>query len=264
MEKTKFDLLVEHMLNIAEGRKPKQYNKMVIDFDKLESDINGLSDQNPFKKLYQHAISGLKSYGGDNYFSNEEMSQEAKTLPEWEEAINNAFLGHSLSKLERKRFGERFFNFVKDPDREYFSEYVAEPSVDKSIASMEQHIFDYVSQSDEESTTKEEIVQYIARYGHDSEEVSKVIEKMVTDGQLIEMDGKFKAANDPSDDVDPEDADLDKLSTTSEDPTEIFANDRLEDEEDEKGARIPPELADEFGIDANDPFGDEDYLRSTD
>jgi hypothetical protein len=90
---------------------------------------------------------------------------------------------------------------------------------------------------------------------------------MVTDGQLIDMDGKFKAANDPSDDVDPNDADLDKLSTTSEDPTEIFVDDRLEDEEDEKGAELKRKYEKGFmrgfsvGIDVKETSSDNALLR---
>lgn len=60
MNKTKFDLMVENILNITEGRKPKTYAKMVIDYNKLEQDINNLSDSNPFKKIYLHALNGLK------------------------------------------------------------------------------------------------------------------------------------------------------------------------------------------------------------
>ena len=263
MEKTKFDLLVEHMLNIAEGRKPKQYNKMVIDFDKLENDINNLSDSNPFKKIYLFAIDGLKSYGEGKYFTNEEMSNEAKTLPEWEDAIYAAYYGHSLNKLEKKRFTERFFSFLKDPDREYFSEYVAEPSFEKAVASMEQHIFDYVSQSDNETTSKEEIVAYIGRSGHDEEEVAKVIDKMVSEGQLEEVDGKYKAVSEPSfDEAEPEESELTKPSDA--DDLEAFRIDTLEDETPERGEKLDPELAAELGIDPNDPFGDEDYMRSTD
>ena len=52
MNKTKFDLLIENILNVTEGRKPKTYEKLIVDFDKLENDINSLSEENPFKKIY--------------------------------------------------------------------------------------------------------------------------------------------------------------------------------------------------------------------
>lgn len=262
MEKTNFDLLVEHILNIAEGRKPKQYQKMVIDFEKLESDINALSDTNPFKKIYEFALNGLKSYGEGKYFTNEEMSQEAKTLPEWEKAIYEAYFGHSLTKLEKKRFADRFFSFVKDPDREYFSEYVPATSPEKSFANMEEHIFDYVNESEsEEGTPKDEVVKYIGRYGHDESEILKVIDKMIQDGNLSEVNGKLTAASEPEfGEEEPEELN----SKQEEDTTEFLKTDTLEDERPEKTDHLDPELAREIGIDPNDPFGDEDYFRSTD
>jgi hypothetical protein len=268
MKKTKFDLVVEHILNINEGRKPKKYQKMIIDFDKLESDINGLSDKNPFKKLYTFAINGLKHYGKNQYFTNEEMAEDPKTLPEWEDAIFNAFSGASLSRSEKNRFTERFFNFLKDPDREYFSEFVGktmEPE-NKTTESVEQHIFDFINQSENESATKQEVIQYANRYGHDEEEAKKTIEKMVNDGSLREDGDNLIAVSEPSiDDLEPSDSELNTSSDDEVDDLEAFRTD-IEDASDDDDAfdggrakgKIPDDIAQELGINADDPFGDND------
>lgn len=256
---TKFDILIENILNITEGRKPKQYNKMVIDFDKLENDILSLSDQNPFKKIYKHAIDGLKQYSDNEYFTNEEMSSEAKTLPEWEDAIFNAFSGQSLSNIEKKRFTERFFNFLKDPDREYFSEFIGNEKI-KNFESMEQHIYDYINGSDDEKATLSDVVAYINRYGHDENEVKDVIEKMVKDGQLEKIDNNtLRTLKDPSlDSNEPDDSELsDNLES---DDMEAFRDDTLEDETPDE--KLPDDISRELGIDPNDPFGDDDFFDS--
>ena len=260
MNKTKFDLMVENILNITEGRKPKTYAKMVIDYDKLEQDINNLSDSNPFKKIYLHALNGLKEYGEGKYFTNQEMSAEAKTLPELEESLYNAFSGAALSKVEKKTFAERFFKFITDPDREYMSEHVAEVSADKHVESVSQHIYDYINQSDDETASIEEVIAYIGRYGHDEAEVKEIIQKMVEDGQLAEVDGKLTAIKDPSlDELEPSDSEL----GVSNDPDDLeaFRDDTLEDEEPDSG-RLPDDVAKELGINADDPFGDSDFLAS--
>lgn len=262
MNKTKFDLMVENILNITEGRKPKTYPKMVIDFDKLEQGVNSLSESNPFKKIYQFALQGLKQYGDNEFFTNEEMSQEAKTLPEWEEALFSAFSGAALSKIEKKTFAERFFKFVQDPDREYMSEYVSEVEPEKAVESVSQHIFDYINQADNETASVEEVVAYIGRYGHDESEVKDIIKKMVEDGQLSEVDGKLTAIKDPSlDELDPVDSELG--ASNDPDDLEAFRDDTLDDEEPDSG-RLPDDVAKELGIDPSDPFGDEDFLSSGD
>lgn len=262
MNKTKFDLMVENILNITEGRKPKTYAKMVIDYDKLEQDINNLSDTNPFKKIYLHALNGLKEYGEGKQFTNQEMLADAKTLPELEEALYNAFSGAALSKVEKKTFAERFFKFITDPDREYMSEHVAAVSADKHVESVAQHIYDYINQSDEESASTEEVIAYIGRYGHDESEVKDIIQKMIQDGQLSETNGKLTAIKDPSlDELEPEDTELD--GSNDPDDLEAFRDDTLEDEEPDSG-RLPDDVAKELGIDPNDPFGDEDFLTSGD
>lgn len=259
MTKTKFDILVEHILNISEGRKPKQYNKLVIDFEKLENDINGLSSDNPFKKIYQFALNNMKSVGDDS-FTYDELANDPKTLPEWEEAFYNAFHGGSLSNLEKRRFGERFFNFAKDPDREYFSEYVGSVdggSADKHVESMQQHIFDYVNQAEKESASKDEIISYIGRYGHEPSEVSDVIAKMVEDGQLRVDGDQYFPQTDPSlDAIDPEDSEL--TGKVDPDDMEAFRDDVSEDEESSDG-RISDDIAKELGIDVDDPFGDKEF-----
>ena len=258
MNKTKFDLMVENILNITEGRKPKTYPKMSVDYNKLEQDINNLSDSNPFKKIYLHALNNLKEYGEGKYFSNDELTADAKTLPELEESLYNAFTGASLSKLEKKTFAERFFKFITDPDREYLSEHVAEVEPDKHVESVAQHIFDYINQADEESASIEEVISYIGRYGHDEAEVKDVISKMVKDGQLAEVDGKLTAIKDPSlDEMEPEDSEL----GVSNDPDDLEAlrDDTLEDEEPDSG-RLPDDVAKELGIDPSDPFGDNQFV----
>lgn len=258
MNKTKFDILVENILNITEGRKPKTYPKLLIDYNKLEQDVNNLSDNNAFKKIYLHALNGLKEYGEGKFFTNEEMMEDPKTLPELEESLFNAFTGASLSKLEKKTFAERFYKFITDPDRGYTSEYVAEIAPDKHVESVSQHIFDYIDQSDDETSSIEEVVSYIGRYGHDEAEVKEIIQKMVADGQLAEIDGKLTAIKDPSlDELDPEDSDLEK--TGESDDMEAFRDDTGEEEDPDSG-RLPNDVAKELGIDPNDPFGDTDFL----
>lgn len=266
MKKTKFDLVVEHILNINEGRKPKKYQKMIIDFDKLESDINSLSDKNPFKKLYTFAINGLKQYGKNEFFTNEEMSQDSKTLPEWEDAIFNAFSGASLSQGEKNRFTERFFNFLKDPDREYFSEFVGKTmeSEDKPTESVEQHIFDFINQSENESASKQEVIQYANRYGHDEEESKKTIEKMIKDGSLREDGDTLVAVSEPSiDEMEPNESEL--SDSPNADDLEAFRTDIEDASDDEdlddlkgKKGKIPHDIAQELGINPDDPFGDND------
>jgi hypothetical protein len=255
----KFDLFVENVLNITEGRKPKKYNKLLINFEKLENDIISMSDENPWKKLYQYALKNMKSIGDDDSFTNEELSNDPKTLPEWEEAFYNSFSGASLSKMEKKRFSERFFNFVKDPDREYFSEYVGEDS-NKPIESMQQHIFDYINQSEDESATKEEIVSYIGRYGHEEEEISSTLSRMVEDKQLRHENGKFYPEKDPSlDSLEPNE---DEIEDNNPDDLEAFRDDSIayddDDDDNEDDYRISNDAAKELGIDPNDPFGDKE------
>lgn len=260
MKKTNFDILVENILNITEGRKPKTYSKMVIDFDKLEEGINNLSDSNPFKKIYQYAFNGLKEYGEGQYFTNEEMTQEAKTLPEWEESLYAAFSGAALSKNEKKTFAERFFKFVQDPDREYMSEFVAQPEPEKAVESVSQHIYDYINQSENETATVDEVVNYIGRYGHDAEEVKDIIHQMVKDGQLSEENGSLTAIKDPAlDDIEPDDSEIG--GNLDPDDLEAFRDDVGEDEDPDSG-RLPDDVARELGIDPNDPFGDDDFMSS--
>ena len=262
MNKTKFDILVEHILLTTEGRKPKTYPKLVVDYDKLEQDINNLSDSNPFKKIYLHALNGLKEYGEGKYFTNQEMSAEPKTLPELEESLYNAFSGAALSKVEKKTFAERFFKFITDPDREYTSEHVAEVEPNKHVESVSQHIFDFINQADDESASIEEVISYIGRYGHDESEVKEIVQKMVADGQLAEIDGKLTAIKDPSlDELEPEESELEK--TGEPDDLEAFVDDTGEDEAPDSG-RLPDDVAKELGIDPSDPFGDKEFSGDND
>jgi len=183
------------------------------------------------------------------------MSGESKTLPEWEEAIVNAYSGQALSSIEKIRFAERFFNFVKDPDRQYFSEYVGEIPADKRVESVQQHIYDFIHQSESGSASVEEVVQYIERYGHDANEVKDIIQKMVSDNQISNEDNILTVLQDPSlDSLDPEESDLE----SSGDDMEAFRDETGEDEDPESG--ISDDIAAELGIDKNDPFGDEQFL----
>lgn len=245
----KFDVLVEELLNLNEGRRPKIYEKFVLDFDKIESDIESMSDSNPFKNIYKFAVNGLKEYAPNQYFTNDEMANEAKTLPEWESSIFSAFSGQSLSNKEKKQFSQRFFSFLRDPDREYFSVYYPEKTDDQKFTNMEEHIYNFINNSEQESTPKSEVLIYISKYGYEDDEINSVISKMINDGQLAENDeGNLITIKDPSlDDLEPDDSEL------SLDDSESLLDDSEVD--DSRPEEDPEEdLNDIFGINDDEDF----------
>ena len=254
MKKTKFDLLVENIISITEGRKKKVYPKLVFNFNKFQEDINNLEDS-PYKALYQYVINKLKQINGKDAFSLEELSSDPKTMPEWEEE----FLLTLGGKENKKEMFTRLFRFVTDTDRGYFSEQTdsldSSDIGDKPVESIEDHIYNFIKQSSNEDATMDEIVHYISRYGLEEDEIIKIVTGMLKgedggDGKLREEDGKYYCQDDPSlDELDPSDSDLNK------------------DGDDMEGFKLSDDDADltdeyeELGLNPKDPFDDDDFYR---
>ena len=255
MKKTKFDILFEKVVIVNEGRKKKVYPKYTLNMDKLSEDLKNL--KSPFKNFYLQALQHVQSTGN-----------LPETKPEWESTINIGLMNQGLGPDERKLLFKRFWHVLSTPDHSYFVEFdekaTSEDEPAKSISSVEEHIYNYIIESDDESATKEEIKSFISKYGHDEEEVDKIIDKMVKDGQLGEQDGKLVAIKDPSlDDLEePETFD----NNTKDDDLEGLRTDIESGEGDDYNtdssisSEIDPELAKDLGIDSNDPWGEKGML----
>jgi hypothetical protein len=252
MNKTKFDLLVEHIIQVSEGRKPKVYNQLTIDFDKLESDIQNMSDSNPFKKIYEYSIRNMKKIDDQRSFTNEEMKEFSKTLPEWEQEIFKSVIDMPILKSEKKKFAERFYNFLKDPDREYFVDQADLLDDSVSITSIEENIFNFINQAEEDFSSLAEITTYMLKYGHSESETEKMLNKMVESGQLLKVDGKY-ATNKQEDNLD----------NLEPDDTMIDTSEEEDDGKYDSGLIYKGDAAEDLknlGIDdPDDPFGDNDF-----
>lgn len=253
MKKTQFDILFEKVITINEGRKKKVYPKYTLNLDKLTNDLKEL--KSPFKNFYITALQHVQATGN-----------LPETKPEWESTINHGFLNQGLGPDEKKLLFKRLWHFLNTPDHSYFVEFdenaAAQQEEEKSISSVEEHIYNYIIESDDESATKEEIKSYISKYGHEEEEVEKIINKMIVDGQLGEENGKLVAIKDPSLDEleEPEtfnnsDDDMEGLRTDEEtgDIDNLETDSAISHE-------IDPELAKDLGIDVNDPWGERSVL----
>lgn len=255
MKKTQFDILFEKVLTINEGRKKKVYPKYVLNMDKLTEDLKNL--KSPFKNFYLQALQHVQDTGN-----------VPETKPEWESTINIGLMNQGLGPDERKLLFKRFWHVLNTPDHSYFVEYdesasatQEEPS--KSISSVEEHIYNYIVESDEESATKEEIKNFISKYGHEEDEIDKIITKMVKDGQLGEDNGKLVALKDPS---------LDELEApesfdgNTDDEMEGLRTDTESGELDSLDSdsaithEIDPDLAKDLGINFDDPWGEKEML----
>lgn len=253
MKKTNFDILFEKVITINEGRKKKVYPKFTLNLDKLTEDLKNL--KSPFKNFYLQALQHVQSTGN-----------LPETKPEWESTINHGFLNQGLGPDERKLLFKRFWHVLNTPDHSYFVEFdenaANQEEQTKSISSVEEHIYNYIIESDDEAATKEEVKAYISKYGHEEEEVDKIINKMIADGQLGEENGKLVAIKDPS---------LDELEApesfdNTDDEMEAFRTDTESGDIDSLNTDssishdIDPETAKDLGIDMDDPWGEKGML----
>jgi len=253
MKKTKFDILFEKVVTINEGRKKKVYPKYTLNVDKLKEDLQNL--KSPFKNFYISSLQHVENTGN-----------LPETKPEWENTIMSGFYDKGLSPDEKKMLFKRFWHVLTTPDHSYFVEFdenSVQPEEEKSISSVEEHIYNYIIESDDEAATKEEIKSYISKYGHEEEEVEKIISKMVKDGQLADQDGKLVAVKDPSLD------DLEEPESLNNDPNDDMEGLRTDEEEGDIdnfttdssiSHKIDPELAKDLGIDSEDPWGEKEML----
>jgi hypothetical protein len=257
MKKTKFDMLFEKVLTINEGRKKKVYPKYTLSVDKLMEDLKTL--KSPFKNMYMTALQHVIDTGN-----------LPETKPEWEKTIKSGFYGQSLGEDERNMLFKRFWHILNTPDHAYFVEYDASQeqnleAPEKSISSVEEHIYNYIIESDDEAATREEIVALITKYGHEDDDINKIIDKMIAEGELSEQNGKIVAVKDPSlDEIDDSsenmintdtDSDLEGLRTDIESgDIDEFSSDSAISHE------IDPELAKDLNIDPNDPWGQKGML----
>ena len=254
MKKTKFDILFEKVVTVNEGRKKKVYPKYTLNMDKLTEDLKNL--KSPFKNFYLQALQHVQSTGN-----------LPETKPEWENTVNVGLMNQGLGSDERNLLFKRFWHVLNTPDHSYFVEFdennrSEEESV-KSISSVEEHIYNYIVESDDESATKEEIKSFISKYGHDEEEVDKIIDKMVKDGQLGEQDGKLVAIKDPAlDDLEePETFDNNTNDDMEGLRTDIESGDGdIYDTDSSITSEIDPDLAKDLGIDSDDPWGEKGML----
>jgi hypothetical protein len=254
MKKTKFDILFEKVVTINEGRKKKVYPKYTLNVDKLTEDLKIL--KSPFKNMYLTALQHVIDTGN-----------LPETKPEWEKTINSGFYGQSLGEDERNMLFKRLWHLLNTPDHGYFTEYNESQQVvdspEKSISSVEEHIYNYIIESDTDSATRDEIISLISKYGHESDDINKVIDKMIAEGELGEQDGKLVAIKDPSlDEIDePEtlngdDNDMEAFRTDIESGGDI---DKI-DTDSAISHEIDPELARDLNIDPNDPWGQKEMF----
>jgi polyhydroxyalkanoate synthesis regulator phasin len=254
MKKTKFDILFEKVVTVTEGRKKKVYPKFTLNVDKLTEDLKNL--KSPFKNFYLQALQHVQATGN-----------LPETKPEWESTINHGLLNQGLGPDERNLLFKRFWHVLNTPDHSYFVEFdenaANEEETSKSISSVEEHIYNYIIESDDESASKEEIKSYISKYGHEEEEVDKIIDKMVKEGQLGEQDGKLVALKDPS--LDELEA-PETLDTDSNDDMEAFRTDTETGDIDSMNTdsaithELDDETAKDLGIDPSDPWGEKGLL----
>jgi polyhydroxyalkanoate synthesis regulator phasin len=254
MKKTKFDILFEKVVTVTEGRKKKVYPKYTLNMDKLTDDLKNL--KSPFKNFYLQALQHVQSTGN-----------LPETKPEWESTITVGLMNQGLGPDERKLLFKRFWHVLNTPDHSYFVEFdenaATAEEAPKSISSVEEHIYNYIIESDEESATKEEIKSYISKYGHEEEEVDKIIDKMIKDGQLGEENGKLVAMKDPSLD---ELEEPETFDSNTNDDMEAFRTDTETGDLDELNTdssishEFDDETAKELGINPNDPWGEKELL----
>jgi hypothetical protein len=259
MKKTKFDMLFEKVVTVNEGRKKKVYPQYTLDVNKLMEDMKTL--KSPFKNMYISALQHVVDTGN-----------LPETKPEWEKTIKSGFYGQSLGEDERSMLFKRLWHILNTPDHSYFVEY--DPTIEnvetteKSITSVEEHIYNYIIESDDEAATRDEIISLISKYGYEGDEINKIIDKMIAEGELGEQNGRIVAVKDPT--LDEIDVDEDLTSFSNQDEldndmeglrTDIETGDIDNVDTDSAISHdLDPDIAKELGIDVDDPWGQKEML----
>lgn len=231
MATKKFDLLVEKLL--SEGRRPKEQKKVVIDFPKLEEYLQQMSDDNPFKGMYNTAVKSLKSIGNGEEFTNEEMAEEPKSPSEWLKQIELAYTGKGIDPAMKKKLAVRFYEFLTDKDRNFIVDYAEQAgavSLD-STSDVEGKILTFIKVA-EEGTKKEEIYEYAARYDKSEDEVDTILAGLVESGQISLENGVYSGDSEESD-VEPEDSELESDDDGTVVDDDVFSAFGVDDDEEE-------------------------------